>query len=448
MSENNHLSPELEAKQHQLFETALRRCELPAELTPEKVIEAFRFPNHFPSVIHFLRKLSSDPRLTYSTERQGQYLNASESERTIFTLRYSYHEVAQSEPQIETNLPKSKRLFAVCLTHAGEKGSLFASQLYYLMLKVVKPALGFVYDLQPIKGAVEPSLQRNLRKIFLNEPNLNYQQYGDFNLLLNFITTHWQVFETAFFASTDTTTRECLQLVQGQNGIAIPTIETYLRDLNVNGTVIDLESGRLEKKKLHDPNIEAFPRAHASYIVKRFTELFVDLDISNPKSIARTFDLDQPPSTKECQLLQARFAPIEALLLCFMNQQDRPFARSLMGKCHPDLPVKATDYISFSSKEQATAIKDLDVITIETATLREVMTATFQYLERAKIRGLGAPQALLVAWSKLTIQAQKQDTPEHLYKQKADAIEMLMQHAILLISDPAYSEKFGLQAIT
>lgn len=448
MSERTPLAPEVEAKQHELFEAALRDCKLPNELSPEQVIEALRFPSHFPSVVHFLKKLAQDPRLTYTTERQAKHQFTAESERAIFTLEYSAREAFQPKPSIEVHQPPSKRLFAACLAHARDKGPVFASQLYFVMQDIVKPALGYEYNLQPIQGVVEPSLQRSLRKLFSNEPDLNLEQYGDFNLLLKFITTHWSVFEAAYFVGADKVTHESTQLAQGMNGVAIPLIETYLQDLAAIGSPIDLESARLEKKKLQNPNVEAFPRAQETHITRRFTELFVELDITNPSAVATAFGLDAPPAQAECQMLQVRFAPIEALLLCFMNQQNQPLARSLMGHCHPDLPTRATDYISFAAKNQSDAIKDLDVINLETSTLREIMTATFQQLQHAKVRSFGAAQALLVSWSELKNQAQHHDTPNKLYQQKADALEMLMQHAILLISDPTYSEKFGLQAIT
>ena len=435
-------------KQHELFEATLRNFALPSELKPEQVIEALRFPNHFPSVIHFLRKLSQDPRLTYKTERQAKYQFAAESERAIFTLEYSAREAFQPKPSIETHQPHSKRLFALCLAHAREKGPEFASQLYSIMQDVIKPTLGYEYNLQPIQGVVEPSLRRSLRKLFSNEPDLNEEQYGDFNVLLKFITTHWSIFEAAYFSGTDTVTHESMQLAQGMNGVAIPLIETYLQDLASIGSPIDLESARVEKKKLQNPNVEAFPRAHETYITRRFAELFVKLDVNNPSAVADTFSLDSPPTQAECQMLQTRFAPIEALLLCFMNQQSQPLARSLMGHCHPDLPTRATDYVNFAAKTQNDAVRELDVISLETGTLREIMRASFEQLQQARVRGFGAAQALLVSWSELTKQARQHDTPDKLYQQKADALEMLMQHAILLISDPTYSEKFGLQAIT
>lgn len=197
MSEHTPLAPEVEAKQHELFEASLRDCELPNELTPIQVIEALRFPNHLPSIIRFLKKLSQDPRLTYTTERQAKYHLPAESDRAIFTLEYSAREAFQPKPSIETHQPPSKRLFAACLAHARDKGPAFASQLYFIMQDIVKPALGYEYNLQPIQGRVEPSLGRSIRRMFFNEPDLNLEQYGDFNLLLKFITTHWQSFEAA-----------------------------------------------------------------------------------------------------------------------------------------------------------------------------------------------------------------------------------------------------------
>lgn len=451
MIENQSLAAELAARHHELFQQALRECELPAELTPQVVIKALDHPEQFPTVISFLTKLGTTLNLSYRSEFAGIYFSPDESERKAFQKRYYENLTSTAEPTSEfKQLPHefNSRLFALCQTHSnGNSTKTFV--LYYLMSEVIGPKLNYQYDLNEVDSRngqpYVPSIIQNL----LGKPSYikpNFDKMGDFNLLLKYLTTHYETFKRAFFASKepfDTKASLLAKADQTTNTLNWSALTEVLYRLEDILGSIDLDALRIDKKKIANPEADPFPRKTSTSITAKFEKLFVDLDLYDPVATKQAFGLTYDLQPADLAMLREKFAVIEAFLLGILTDANNSLTTDVLATVHPDLikvlPLFLEYCTSTDSNKRQKLARSIEIGT--SMNLEQGIRLLAGKLATCKIRGGGASQVLITKWDQL------QSSVSQLDGNRAKQLEKIMWLATQLITNPKLAEQLNLEEI-
>lgn len=452
MTETNSLSAEIAARHHELWQQALRECEFPAELPPQVVIKAIDHPEQFPAVIQFLSRLGTTLSLSYRSEFAGTYFSPDQEERKGFQKRYYQNLTATDVPTSELKqLPHefSSRLFALCQTHSdGNPTKTFV--LYYLMSEVIGPKLNYQYDLKEVDSRngqpYEPSIIQN----FLGKPSYikpNFDQMGDFNLLLKYLTTHYETFKRAFFASKEPFDTKASLLAKADRktvGINWDTLNRAFNQLEEVIGTIDLDAYRIDKKKIANPHADPFPRATATSITNQFEKLFVDLNLFDPAATKQALGLTIDLQPADLAMLREKFALIEALLLSVLTDKNSHSLTEVLSTVHPNLDAILPQFLEYATTTDHHQRQNLTK-TIELGTainLEQAIRLLTGKLMASKTRGGGASAVLMTNWNQLRTNSSQLDG------HRAEQLEKLMWLATQLITNPKLAEQLNLEEIT
>jgi hypothetical protein len=405
----------------QLFEESLSTKKLPRELTPSLFIETVDYPTHFPSITTLLKAFGRSSKTTYRTEYNAVYLP--EENRHSVMGRYESERQVSTIPKptaYHNSRPHSPRLQMLCAAH-GQDWENVGQKLYHIMMERVGPSFGYLFD--------------------LNNP-LDTNQAGDFNLVTQWLTNHLPQLEPYLFNHQDIATAASQiarhRRISVDHGLITKVNSEWFKIIGP----VNLDSSRVKKGKVVNPNPNHPARAGETSITHTFEELFVDLDLHDSEAIGKALDIDDLDNEAHVHF-QNHINRLHLLMLSFIKDHPdglRPIQKlSQLTQIDLDYALSTFRFVASLPQTSGERTKTMNAIdpALGQRSLKQALNDILVAFDQSPCSGLGASRALLIHYTELKL---KNDP-------RSEEVEKIMHQFNLLASDSNAIQKLNLNSL-
>ncbi len=365
------------------FLESLHNHHLPENLSPNAVVEAILYPDHFPVITKLLRFFGKSGQTTPDTELAAKHCHP--DDRSTIAARYKV-EWERNRPRANTytNPQNSRRLQALCVSHDPDysrRGS--GAKAFYLLKEVFA---------KPLRYNLGTSDQENPTGT------------GDLHLVVDWLIKNMDIIGPIFIRQFSVEAAAAKVAHSKFVNVNYSALNQLLDSWQSISGIVDLESARI-KKPVAITSKEPFPRAGDTSISRTFRQLFIELDLTDINAVAEHFGVDTDDlEDGGLEHLAQKIQLLQLIMLSLIQDTDadrkplRNLEIILEEPLLQALPLLLETTTANSERERQTLLTAIDE-SWEGRSLQQVMTALIQKTNQGSYSGFGAPQALLTRYT-------------------------------------------------